>query len=496
MDGISIGFKGPEKQVIKNNWPSAIVHSDAVTQFIQDNLQMGKITGPLKQLPPGFRSSPLGAFIRNNTQKIRVIHDLSWPPGGSVNDYINSKDYTLSYVTVDLAANNCLIYPEPWLIKMDLQAAFLSCPVKESDRHLLGFQWTNGDGVTEYFHYNVLCFGLKSSPKNFDLLATALQYIMVSRGVPGTVIHYLDDYFCSCASELEAKTALDIMVKTATEAGFDVQPSKTLGPSRILEFLGVEINTVNNTLSISSERMQEINDLVSEWLEKPEGTKRQLLSLIGKLSFCARVVRSGNKFIRRLINLSKKVRNLHHLVKVTAQARADLTWWSRCLTSHNGVTWLDLDWNTADAIYCHTDASDLAAAALFKKSWTVWEFKDSSAWMKATNIAWREMFAVVLCLAVFGPRMSNKMVKMYIDNQAVIHCINTGTCKDEAIMSLIRALYYYITIYQINYRAYYVSSLDNAYSDSLSRLQYQRFNQLCPWADPIMTEPCHILLDF
>ena len=106
------------------------------------------------------------------------------------------------------------------------------------------------------------------------------------------------------------------------------------------------------------------------------------------------------------------------------------------------------------------------------------------------------MFAVVLCIAVFGHLMEDQLVKMYIDNQAVIHCINAGSSRDDGIMSLIRSLYYYITIHRIRYRAYYVSSLDNAYSDSLSRLQFNRFHQLCPWADPCMTKPCEILLDF
>ena len=111
-------------------------------------------------------------------------------------------------------------------------------------------------------------------------------------------------------------------------------------------------------------------------------------------------------------------------------------------------------------------------------------------------IAWRELFAIVLCVSVFGPRMTDKVVKMYTDNQAVLYCINTGTSKDVHLMSLLRSLYYYTTLYKVIYKAYWVSTKDNGPSDSLSRLQYDRFRGLCPQADLLMTQPNTVLLDF
>ena len=62
---------------------------------------------------------PLGAFIRHTSNKVRVIHDLLWSAGSSENDFIPVAECVLTYVRVDHAAELCLQYDMPWLIKMD-----------------------------------------------------------------------------------------------------------------------------------------------------------------------------------------------------------------------------------------------------------------------------------------------------------------------------------------------------------------------------------------
>ena len=138
-NGIPVGFKGPNDSILSNNWPSSTKYARHVKEFIQDNISKGRVAGPLPHpLPSGYRASPQGAFEKSDG-KVRVIHNLSWPPGRSVNDFIPSQECALTYVTVDNAANLCAQYEQPWLVKIDLKSAFLSCPVHVKDHHLLGF---------------------------------------------------------------------------------------------------------------------------------------------------------------------------------------------------------------------------------------------------------------------------------------------------------------------------------------------------------------------
>ena len=52
--------------------------------------------------------------------------------------------------------------------------------------------------------------------------------------------------------------------------------------------------------------------------------KDKILAIVGKLQFCARVVRAGTMFVRRLINCAKKLKNLHHVVRLCAETRKGL----------------------------------------------------------------------------------------------------------------------------------------------------------------------------
>lgn len=61
------------------------------------------MAGPFP-LPPStpFSSSPIGTALKNGTDEVRRVHDLSYPTGRSVNDYID--DVQLSYSSFDVSA--------------------------------------------------------------------------------------------------------------------------------------------------------------------------------------------------------------------------------------------------------------------------------------------------------------------------------------------------------------------------------------------------------
>ena len=242
--------------------------------------------------------------------------------------------------------------------------------------------------------------------------------------------------------------------------------------------------------------MQEISDIISKWKTKQSASMREILSIIGKLQFCAKVVRDGSKFIRRLIELSKRPKLLYHKVRITKEAIADLAWWDACLQSHNGIYAIPQPWCMDNTCIVFSDASDIAAGAVCYHSWSVFAFDGKYLWMRNKSIAWRELFAVVLLMCTFGPRLQGNYVTMFIDNMSMVHCVNSGKSKDVSIMGLIRALYYYTSLYHISYKAIHLSSADNALADSLSRMQFDRFKYLHPSADMFMTAPVECIIDF
>ena len=109
---------------------------------------------------------------------------------------------------------------------------------------------------------------------------------------------------------------------------------KVEGPTSSLTFLGIHLNTITMEARISEERKSALLDELHCMKHCDKCTKRKLLSLIAKLSFCCKVLPAGRIFLRHMINLSNTVPYLHYCISLTAEAKLDLQWWSK----------LDLQW--------------------------------------------------------------------------------------------------------------------------------------------------------
>ena len=69
--------------------------------------------------------------------------------------------------------------------------------------------------------------------------------------------------------------------------------------------------------NIIDERKQSLLQELSLLRASHKCTKRELLSLIGKLSFSCKILPAGWIFLRRLIDLTKQ---LHHHIRITTNA--------------------------------------------------------------------------------------------------------------------------------------------------------------------------------
>jgi len=100
--GVSVEYKGPLVTREPDNWKSAYELRDVVIASLNKDIMLGRKAGPFKQPPfDNFVVSPMGAFKRKRSlNKYRVIHDLSWPPGHSINDFISEEDSSVEYVSV------------------------------------------------------------------------------------------------------------------------------------------------------------------------------------------------------------------------------------------------------------------------------------------------------------------------------------------------------------------------------------------------------------
>ena len=363
--------------VDNTNWPSIKEHQ---------RIQEGSVE-LVDEVDVGSHCfSPLGAFLKKNSSKLRVIHDLSYPPTESVNDHIDKDSYSVRYYRVMDAVQICNSMSQAWLAKTDLKNAYFSCPIKFEERKYLGFRFQDDNNSTYNARWAALPYGLRSAAALFDLTAKGLREIYVKNGAVATSLYYLDDIITITDSKEKCQESLNVILETCKMCGFQVQESKTHRPTQCITFLGIEIDAKTKEIRLPKEKVEEISQKVKEWSNKKSATKREILSLLGKLNFCSQVVKNGNKFTRRLIECSKKGKTLNSRLKITTQTMKDIHWWQQCLRHYNGCEWFPRQLNIVTAKLTFSDASYIAIGGLCDNSWFVIPFTNGYKWLASKSM--------------------------------------------------------------------------------------------------------------
>ena len=412
-NGVSLGYSGPRTSHISPNLFSARLHPMVIEELTKE-INKGRILGPFNDKPlPNLRCSGMGVVPKKNGGW-RVIMHLSAPPGSSVNDHISSEDFTLHYTTIDDAVQLISSHaPGAMLAKVDLKSAFRMVPVRRQDWELLGLHWDN-----HYFVDTCLPFGCRSSPFLFNQFATTLHWILTNN-YKLQLIHYLDDFFIVGEPQSDqCATAVRTMLRTCNNLGIPVAMEKLEGPATTITFLGIEIDSAAHQLRLPESKLSELQAELITWHKRKKCTKRQLLSLIGKLSFATKVIPAGRLFFRRLIDLSKKKKRLHHHITLNKEARADIHWWLTFLPSWNGIAmFVEHTWTDADTLELYTDASGrLGLGAYWAGEWI------RGDWLphQRRSIQWQELFAIVAAVTTWQSKLRTKQVRFFCDNEPIV----------------------------------------------------------------------------
>ena len=168
---------------------------DQVNAYLSKEFKLGRIAGPFHTVPLAqeFVVSSLNAVEKRDSEERRVIVDLSWPCGHSMNDGIPSDSYlgeplALRYPTIDdivdavvTLGRGCHLYT------CNLRKAYRQFPVDPKDYSFLGYTWDN------HFYFDiVLMMRLRSAVMACQHPTSTVSCIALQPG--RLVFSYLDDF--------------------------------------------------------------------------------------------------------------------------------------------------------------------------------------------------------------------------------------------------------------------------------------------------------------
>ena len=464
-DLIKYGFpldfdRGKPLQPTYDNHASAIQHIDCVEQYINEELQYGAIYGPFKDLPFPVHVSPLMTRPKQNSDKRRTIMDLSWPRGASVNNAIHKFRYlntyfSLSYPSIDNIVNKVkALGPGSLLFKVDISRAFRHLRIDPGDIDLLGI-----------LHQDLLLdgslpFGFRLGSGFFERCSDAIRFIMKQHN-HNALLNYIDDLiYIGLPSTIH--DSYQFLLSLLQDLGLEVSDSKLVPPSTCVTCLGIQVDTIQKTLSIPDEKLQEIKNTCKTWTHKNVVTKQQLQSLLGSLLYISKCIKPARIFLNRMLQLLRS----HHDSKkfvLNSEFFRDLSWFNTFLNQYNGVTYFD---HKKSDYTVHLDASLTGMGATFANM--VYALPIPSD-CKKLHITQLEMLNVVVALKVWASAWSNKIIDIKCDNLAVVEVLTSNKTKDAFLATCARNVWLICAIFNISIRVWHIPGKYNHIADLLSR---------------------------
>ena len=204
--------------------------------------------GPFKQSP--FKNIHFSSLMARDKPdgSVRVIVELSWPLGASVNSCIPSDVYDnilfkLKYPTIDQVVE-CIkeIGPSAKLFKIDLERAFRNLRVDPYDYPLMGLQW---DGDV----YVGISLGFKMGTAACQMCTDAITLTLCRRHI--WLMNYMHDYV-GVATALQAKSYFLSLSNILQYVGLPIDQKKIETLSSVISSLGIVLYCVFILSAISS----------------------------------------------------------------------------------------------------------------------------------------------------------------------------------------------------------------------------------------------------
>ena len=160
------------------------------------------------------------------------------------------------------------------MVSIDLQDAFLMLGMHPSFQKFLCFEWL---GVR--YCFTAMPFGLTAAPRIFTKVLKVVLVFLHKKGV--RVIAWFDDIIILASSYNLLREHLFLTRLTLRSLGFIINESKSsLTPSNTMSHLGYDWDTIDFTLSVPIDKVQNLKNQCAEAMSGPVSL-RSLQRILG-----------------------------------------------------------------------------------------------------------------------------------------------------------------------------------------------------------------------
>ncbi len=189
-----------------------------------------------------------------------------------------------------MLTQNCIfrcIRPRDRSAVVDLKDQYFHVLIFPHHRSVLRFAFEG-----RVYKYKVLTFGLSLSPCVFTKVAEAALVPLREQGV--RILNYFDDWLILAQSQDQLCEHKDLVLSHFSQLVLRVNWEKSkLSPMQRISFLGMELDSVNQTVRLMQERAQSVLNCLNTFKSRTAVPLKQFQRLLGHMAAAAAVTPLG-----------------------------------------------------------------------------------------------------------------------------------------------------------------------------------------------------------
>jgi hypothetical protein len=281
----------PKPANLINN-KSAERNKEFVDQAVNELLMSGRIV-QTDSAPHVL--NPLSVSVQANGKK-RLILDLRYVNECLEKCRIKYEDWKVAMIYFEREAH---------MFSFDLKSGYHHVEIFPPHQTYLGFAWKFQDSLHEkYYVFTVLPFGLSTAPYIFTKLLKPLEKRWRYLGI--NIAIFLDDGWALHKDLQLCQSHSHTVRQDLLHAGFVPNDEKsTWEPTQILDWLGLQWNSLKGTLSIVQRRVSKILDTIQSITNSRFViSARELASFVGQILSTGAVIGNIARIMTRHCSMS------------------------------------------------------------------------------------------------------------------------------------------------------------------------------------------------
>jgi len=227
---------------------------------------------------------------------------------------------------------------------------------------------------------------------------------------------------------------------------------------------------------VPRERLDDLSLELTHWQTRDSYCRKDLQSLLGKLSFVTACVNSGRIFMSRLLNNLRTFPSSRRTAVVSNDMKLDIAWWLTFLPLYNGVSFIKPDsWSFEDLHFSTDSCLHGGGATCLDQCFFV--TLPTNIVQEAEHITALVLFVLVLAVRVWAPTLARRRFLISCDNEAAVTVINSGVTRDCFMQRCLRQLWFTASLHDFEIRASFIPGDHNTLADALSRWQLNSKSQ-------------------